>query len=395
MLLSNKPLFLHEDYDSYFFNRKNDIKKIKYQINAVKESLPQQLLLVGYRGVGKTYLLKKIMNELDQSIICTYIDILQILSLQKENLSIEDILIDLLDNMNSSINNKDYSKSIKSKIILLIDKLKLNDYDFNDCAELFKIPIPKSETNYKKLAKFVMEFPQHVVDTVDGIKGFVIIIDEFQMLDEMNHLDKFFGLIRSFNQLQHNVSYIFTGSISASSEIIDFINGESSAFGSRLQQITIKPFSKEETRAYFNECMSEINFTEDGFDRFYKCTQGIPLYINSFYNVMDSNVCYNEDVVKDAFFSNMEQILFKWVKIWSTLSDNEKVIVKTLADEDNLSWTVLLNKSGRSRSTFNKYLNTLINKGILKHYGGKYSISEDMLKIWLKHEKEIYGFYPL
>ena len=394
-MVKYKPLFLHDDYDKYFFNRKEDIKKIEYQINAVKYSLPQQLLLLGVRGVGKTYLLKKIIDDCDSSIVCSYIDMQQVYSLEKDDLSIEMVLIELLNCMDASIADEDYGLSFRSKVVHLVERLKLKDYDFSDCAELFNIPIPRVDDDYKKLARFVMEFPQRVVDEVDGVEGFVIVIDEFQMLSEVDHLDKFFGLIRSFSQFQHNVSYVFTGSISSRSDVIESVNGDSGAFGGRLQQITIEPFSKEETRAYFDECMSEIRFTEDGFDRFYKCTRGIPLYINSFYNVMDSGEVYDAVLVRDAFFSNMEQILIKWVKIWSGLSSSEKEIVKVLVEDNFLSWTDLLAALSFSRNTFNKYLSGLIRKGILAYVDGKYFIEDEMLMIWLKHEKEVYGSYPL
>ena len=240
-----------------------------------------------------------------------------------------------------------------------------------------------------------MEFPQKIVDELDELNGFVIIIDEFQMLRKINHLDKFFWLIRSYNQTQHNVSYIFTGSISGSSDIIDELNGESGAFGGRLQQITIDPFSKEETKAYFKDKMSEIKFTEEGFERFYKCTRGIPLYINSFYNVMDSNQLYTPEIVKKTFFTNMEQILIMWIKIWSSLNNNEKDIVEQLVDKDSLTWSELLEKTNISRGTFNKYLTSLKDKGIVSYRNQKYSIEDEMLKTWLNYEKEVYGFYPL
>lgn len=71
--MNSKPLFLHDDLNEYFYNRKNDIKKLKYQINSLNYSLPQQILLTGYRGVGKTYLLKKIMDETESNIIYAYI----------------------------------------------------------------------------------------------------------------------------------------------------------------------------------------------------------------------------------------------------------------------------------------------------------------------------------
>ena len=393
--MKSKPLFLHENMDEYFYNRKHDIKELKYRINALNYSLPQQILLTGYRGVGKSYLLKKIMKEIEPNIICAYIDISKIYALKKQELSIESVLVELLNEMNQSIKSGNYKNKYKAKISELITNLRIRNYDFHDITEIMKIPIPKTETDYRKLSQFVMEFPQKIVDDIDEINGFVIIMDEFQMIGKIDQLDKFFWLIRSFNQTQHNVSYIFTGSISRSSQIITELNGESGPFGGRLQQITIKPFSKKETQSYFKDKMSEIEFTEEGFERFYKCTRGIPLYINSFYNVMDSNQLYTPEAVKETFHTNMDQILIMWIKVWSSLNSYEKSIVSQLVENNDLTWSELVEKTDMSQGTLNKYLTNLKFKGILNYINKKYSIDDKMLKTWLKHEKEVYGVYPL
>ena len=393
--MKSKPLFLHDDLDKYFFNRNNELNSLNYQISSVKYDLPQQILLTGYRGVGKSYLLKKIMKELDDDIICSYIDISQLYSLQDQELTIEDVLIELLKNMNENIKYNKYINKYSQIISKLINNLKIRKYNFSDAIDILDIPIPSAETDYRKLSQFVMEFPQKIVDKIDEIKGFIIIIDEFQMLRKINHLDKFFWLIRSFNQNQHNVSYIFTGSISRTSNLIEEINGESGAFGGRMIQIEIKPFSKEQTKSYFETSMPEIKFTDDGFDRFYQCTRGIPLYINSFYNVMDSSEEYNSQLVKETFYNNMNQILFMWMRVWSSLSKKEKNIVKIIMENDPLTWSELLKICNISQATLNKYLTNLKDKGILDYYDKKYTIQDKMLETWLKHEKKVFGIYPL
>ena len=52
---------------------------------------------------------------------------------------------------------------------------------------------------------------------------------------------------------------------------------------------------------------------------------------------MDSNQLYTSEIVKETFFTNMEQILIMWIKVWSSLNDNEKNIVKQLVDEASMT----------------------------------------------------------
>ena len=76
-------------------------------------------------------------------------------------------------------------------------------------------------------------------------------------------------------------------------------------------------------------------------------------------------------------------------------NNNEKNIVEQLVEEDSLTWSELLKKTNISRGTFNKYLTSLKDKGIISYTNQKYSIEDEMLKTWLNYEKEVYGIYPL
>lgn len=56
--------------------------------------------------------------------------------------------------------------------------------------------------------------------------------------------------MRSYSQEQSNVSYILTGSVSQTDEIINMINGQNGAFDGRMLQFNINLFTKDETKEY-------------------------------------------------------------------------------------------------------------------------------------------------
>ena len=73
------PLFiLVNEINKYFYNRKKDIKKIDYYLDSVENNISQRLLIRGLRGVGKTFLLQKIKQDVKDNIIVSYLDMSKI-----------------------------------------------------------------------------------------------------------------------------------------------------------------------------------------------------------------------------------------------------------------------------------------------------------------------------
>ena len=208
------PISMPKDIDKYFFNRIKDINMINTQLSTLKFDIPPQLLITGYRGVGKTFLLRKVLNDQSDDILTAFIDLSEIMGRQKGNLTEEKVLKALLNAIDETIsqNKKSYKKWI-GKITSTIKKLELKNYDFSDNVNVFDIPIPVISDNYDKLSKFVMELPQKIVDSSNDITGFIIVIDEFQLLKNVEDPEAFFWLMRSFTQKQFNVGYVFTGSV--------------------------------------------------------------------------------------------------------------------------------------------------------------------------------------
>lgn len=394
--MSIVPLYVPiNEIDKYFYNRTEDIKKIAYYLNSLEIGISQSLLIRGVRGVGKTFLLQKLKQDSKKNFLVSYIDISRIVGIDDTQLTAQSVLLELLDEMNNTIYDKiNDGKKISFLLKKLIDKLKIKDFSFSKGTHIAEIPIPATEDNYKKISKFVMEYPQKVVENIDGIDGFIIIIDEFQMLKKLENPESFFWLLRSYSQFQSNVSYVMSGSISQTSDAIEMLNGATGAFGGRMIQINIDPFTKKETKSYFNDRFPEITFTDDGFNRFYEYTKGIPMYINSFYNALSSHETYDEELIDYIFLNNMDQILVMWIRIWGTLNKYEKRIICTMLNKENISWSELERKLDMSPATLTKYIKTLQDKGIIKYYGGNYNFEDLMLKTWLTHEKERTGVYP-
>jgi AAA+ ATPase superfamily predicted ATPase len=390
------PLGIPTDLDKYFYNREKDLITLKSFLNTLNYGVANQMLVTGYRGVGKSFLLKKLLTESPDNILTAYIDISKIFGIQKGKITEELIMNSLLEAMNESL-REDMDDLTKSYDIVkdLIRKIWQKKFDFKEAGTAMGIAIPDIKDNYEKLSKFVMEFPQRVVELSNGkINGFVIVIDEFQFIGELESPEAFFWLFRSYTQEQDNVSYIFTGSTSASSDIVAKINGIKGAFGGRMTQYTVDPFTREESEGYLKEKVSELKFTESGLERFYKCTRGYPAYINSFCNTMSGDVEYDEELVIQTFYEKIEQVAIMWTAVWATLSDKEKDIITTLVENGPLSWSDLLTGVDFSNKTLAKYVNIIKNKGILSHADKKYMIEDHMLSAWLEYKKERDGFYP-
>ena len=380
------PVTVPNDIDKYFYNRKKDIKQINHQINSIREDLPNQILLTGKRGVGKTFLLKKILNDQKEDIITVYIDISKIYG-NNQQITEEEILKSILTNIADALKNKGKLEYVKTSISAVIQE----DYD-----DLFNISIPEIKNNYSKLSELVMDLPQNIVDSTKDIKGFIIVIDEFQLIKYVNNPEAFFWLIRSHLQNQSNICYIFTGSVSNISNIIEMLNGQTGAFGGRMIQININPFTKQETQNYLNDRLSNIKFSDEGFDEFYKYTNGIPAYINTFSNVLDSGVLYDGEKIRETFLIKMDQIIIMWLYIWGRLKVQEKEIIKLLVENEELSWNDLLNKCDFSKATLSKYIDSLNNQGVLKYtFNDTYALNDEMIRTWLLHKKETEGQYPI
>lgn len=380
--------------DEEFFNRKIELSNIKNQLYCTEESNPPEIFLTGVRGVGKTVFLNKIKNDLtNDGYLVILIDFSTADAYQRKKLSVNGIIQHYYDEIVTQASEENiYNIQNRIKKFFTTHNFKIKDYK---SIEKIPIPIIGSEEDLRHLTKFVLNLPQKIYeDNQDKLKGVILIIDEFQIIKEIDdYLNSFLWLFRGYIQNHNNVAYILSGSMSLNDPFIQDVAGQNGVFGGRMLTHYLYPFNKETTKNYMKEKASQYIFTEESFERFYKCTKGVPYYINTLANHLPQNVELTPEDVVNTFDNNLFAMIKYIVSVWINLSNMEKDIIIELIKEP-LQRKDLADKLGVESGTLSKYLRNLIQLDLISNNQGTYSIHEDLLKRWLKTEYQNKGVYP-
>lgn len=383
--------------DEEFFNRTQEINNLTNLLNSTSENNAPDILVTGIRGVGKTVLLNKIKQFMDKNYLVVYMDFSVSQTYQKNKMSlkglydffyqkiIEEAQLKGLDTLKNHIKKFFKTNNFKLKEVVLAGAFDIS----------VPIPIIGTERDLERYRDFVFKLPQEIYEhNKDKIDGIIIIIDEFQVIKELNtYLESFLWNFRGYVTEQRNVAYVLSGSMGLQDNLISEIAGQNGAFGGRMLTININPFSKTTTQNYLKERAPELKFTQEGFERFYKCTSGIPYYINIFARQLPVNQELDENSVIDAFDNNISFIVSHLINEWNRLTTKEKDIIIALIDSP-LKRIELARKLNVKSGSLSDKLNKLQNLDLIRFAGGEYEISEKLLKRWLEIEYSQKGIYP-
>ena len=378
--------------ETQFYNRADEINMLSSLLGSTEFNSSPTILLTGIRGVGKTALIKKIKDKFDKEYLVVDIDLSRSNAYQQKKLSRGSIIKIIYDAIIKA--SKEFGLSTLDK---KIEKyFKTNKFKIDKILSYEHIPVPifESEENYARLADFVMELPQKIYeDNSDKLKGVFIFIDEIQLIKDLDNVDKFLWYMRSFIQNQKNVAYLFCGSMSLKDSLINDLNGKEGAFGGRMLTIEIHPFSKQTTMEYIESIPRNILLDDGGFERFYKCTRGIPYYINIFLKILPENIALTENNIIELFKDSIDYLAVHFIFMWSKLTFQEQKIIISLVRNPKKRIEIA-NSLEVTSGSLNRPLNRLLDFDLIEYVNDKYQITDPILTYWLQNCYEKNGIYP-
>lgn len=380
--------------DTQFYNRFEEISFISDNLELTGKGSTPTILLTGIRGVGKTALMKKLKNDFKKDYLVVYMDLSAMDKFKQEDKLTRFSFMKLFY---ESIIKSCRQSNIIALDVQLLKYFKTRNFQFDRLESVDKIPIPilKTKEDYAKFTTFIMDLPQQIYDDCkQHIKGVLIFMDEFQILKQLDEdVNGFLWYIRSVIQSQKHIGYIFSGSMSVKDELIADIAGQKGAFGGRILNYEIKTFSFDTTRSYLAQNANYLKFTDEGFERFYKCTNGIPYYINSFARLLPPNEELNEERVILEFKKVLPYLLVHLTNEWYKLSNQEKRIVAAIVEKP-LKRIEIARKLGVTSGAIGSSLKTLQNRTLIELDNGVYRIYDSIFRAWLKKEYDEKGDYP-
>lgn len=392
-IMTSLPLGNDNDLDdAQFYNRVDEISFLSDNLELTKKGSTPTILLTGIRGVGKSALMKKLKKNLQNEYLVVYMDLSAIDKYKKNSLTRFDFMKLFYESIIKSCSESNII-TIDTKILKYF---KNRNFKLDKIETINKIPLlPLTEEDYTKFTTFVMDLPQQIYENYKKqINGVLIFMDEFQILKQLDEDVKgFLWYIRSVIQSQNHIGYIFSGSMSVKDELIADIAGQKGAFGGRILNFEITTFSFDTTKNYLKEKADYLKFTDDGFKRFYKCTKGIPYYINSFARLLPPNEELNEDKIISEFRKSLPYLLIHLTNEWYKLNNQEKRIITSLIEKP-LKRIEIANKLEVTSGAIGASLKTLQNKSLIESDNKKYEIYDSIFKEWLKKEYEEKGDYP-
>lgn len=374
-------------------------------ISRIKSKIGYNLVLIGYRRIGKSSILRKVENILskDKKTVVVNFDVQYNLGEPKtflKNLQGEifDAYLNKLGTLQKLKAKTKYFEFIQ-RITSILSSKKIKgvglemttDTTTGEIKVMPKLEFAEKEKNYRSMFETVFSTINALADESD--MKFIVILDEFQDMIKLsrhkglkNIMDLFRGVLQ---QRSKNVSYIVCGSHVHLLETL-LSKGESSLF-QHFRQIPIREMKKEEAVNLFNKYLTERDYKSNPklANEAYDLVGGHPYYLMALAEEWKPNVSLSE--IFENSLSSSVGVLRLYVNYVITESMSRaqggptfySILTELAKSDTGMTYTEIGNKLDEPASYVVPYMNELVKVDLVEK-NKTFSIRDKVVKQYLR-----------
>lgn len=377
-----------------FINREEEINDIVATLK--NPGVNMGFALYGPRRMGKTSILLKAVSELEKEpkTVVVYFSVWDLVeqdltSFAKEFTSV--VLESSQKHLPLKFKAKELLQLSYSLLRRQISQLKLSVDVADDISLMFALDRERKK-DVNTIIDELFHLPERLGKEI-GVKTH-LFIDEFPDVINLKHQGKKIGQgilkkIRTIYEDYVHTTLNVSGSIKRTMSLAMF--SSASPFYRQFIAKKIGPLSKRHIEELFKRNLENRELTNDGLDKIYQLTRGIPYYAQflgkKFYE--RSSPIIETQEIDDALLEFLEEegsLVFK--DEMGGLSDKEKRIAIQIAIDDLETSNQIRDSLSKEVSNISQYLINLFDKGILEEEEeekGKYKFVDPVFKLWLKN----------
>ncbi len=374
----------NEDVEIKFFGRENILDLLKKRVVDLKEGCRQNVALLGSQHVGKSSVIKSFLSNLDDADVTTiYLD----LENKDFNCFFRKFAGSLLYNF-----SKNSNLPLHDDLSLLLENVKTF---IPQTVEVIK-KIQKDSDQGKRTASFLGLLMLPEIFTNETGKFCVLILDEFQNLEEFGVPDVFQSLGKKI-MTQKRCFYIMSSSFRGNAQKI-LAEKLSLLFGN-FEIIDIETFDAGTSRRFVTHSLKNIKMGDQLCRFLSDFAGGHPLYLNLICRelVNLSAVHKQGEIYKPLLAKAIENTIFDR---WGVISRHFELVINELCSGkgNRVVSSILMSlangkyrvddiseDAGAKKNQVTQRINQLIELGVVIKNGNLYYFKDKFFKYWTKY----------
>lgn len=355
-----------------FCNRTKELRELKDFVQT-----GNRVVLVSERKLGKTSLIKRLLNTLPKKdFIGVYIDLWG--TFDKESF-ISAYAAAFAEHQDST-SSKAF-RFLKQYFNQLIPSITLTT------SGRIELQLDQHKSTRTQDIERVLQMPQALAEKLN--KRVVVAIDELQTITQYGD-DVLEQQIRRISQFHDKVSYLYAGSHSG--KIDELFNHPRRALYKSAVFYPIEPISENHWRSFIRDTfkLGDRQIDKDAIKALFTITEGNPFYNQFICFILWEQTNAGEMVTIDKVHEALEIILrredFRFCGMWEVLTQQQKRVLLGLAKRPEIgpfskkfAEAVSISSISSVQSAFEQ----MMNRGILVKAQGKFNFSDIFFRTWL------------